>query len=1053
MKKTALIRILCLLLGICMLLPLAACPAGEPSTGTSATSSATTGAEQGNKPVEDVNVIYGDGTLIDGAGATLPEDCFAMAERNADEAGAIEAESLTKLFRGSGSLTAGATYRLTEASLINAADKIYDGNGAIILAPNGIEIDGARALTFKNMTLIGAVTVKNSELITFEAVEIRNLDGTAFKIEESVTGITLSDCRFAGKTALANATDHFVITDCAIVSEETGILDTSSVGTVVMNCVFTGKGTALSTSAACVQIRGNSFTLDKDAVGISLGGGYNGLVALNVIKGAQTSLKITGATNTSVILNSAVSVTAEDNTSLYLCDNALGGRIRSARNNYFLADGNTYPEDGFNHTALQEGNQNINGDSLTDVEARLDVGADENLLPHTNKELFIGMEYTPTVWVGGTDTGLSAEEYLEKECGKSPYVILAPGLYPIDERVDFEAKHSNTTVYAYGAQIERERTSTAHGGNLGNMLHFTLADKITVKGLTVGFERQSCGQVYVLAKEVQTGGRYILTVVTGAGMDNEFGNTDTSLYNVSQMGAQREGTFYAYCDTGFWNITKKNNGLMEIRVDASVYEMIREGDILTCRSAQGNATVWVYGSTDVVLKDVTLYGASGAFAANESKNRTATTYYRVHNTTKNAPIIDKETYDRYKALEKQYGVSLEVYTDELGRYRGSPAHIGSIDATHTTGCAQGAVAVSCIFENMCDDATNQNHFHARVGGIKDNGNGTATVIYKGNYSQQQYGGYSTGSGTYCEPFIKGDRVYIYTASGRLVCDAPAIYGTIAYIENGVAKTEVNLDRYERTKDKGGTHANCTFAYYEVVVDSSAVNFDAIEGLDLTLNSADNEQKVLIDNMSMASNGFFFDNCAIRNIRSRGLLIKASEGTLQNCTFQNVGMACAALLYEINWGESGVSENITITRNLMDHTGYFIKYTTGNGDRYSPIAIYGLGSRVDEDYLLYKNIAITENVIRNRVTEFAVYVNSARDVIIKDNDFGYHIDGESEETYTRAIHINGAMNIEISGNIYTSFFEAVDERIIAEHCKNIFGADVEEGGVSLIPDKE
>ena len=165
------------------------------------------------------------------------------------------------------------------------------------------------------------------------------------------------------------------------------------------------------------------------------------------------------------------------------------------------------------------------------------------------------------------------------------------------------------------------------------------------------------------------------------------------------------------------------------------------------------------------------------------------------------------------------------------------------------------------------------------------------------------------------------------------------------------------------------------------------------------------------------------------------------------------MACAALLYEINWGESGVSENITITRNLMDHTGYFIKYTTGNEDRYSPIAIYGLGSRVDEDYLLYKNIAITENVICNRVTEFAVYVNSAHDVIIKDNDFGYHIDGESEETYTRAIHINGAMNIEISGNIYTSFFEAVDERIIAEHCKNIFGADVEEGGVSLIPDKE
>ena len=857
------------------------------------------------------------------------------------------------------------------------------------------------------------------------------------------------------KTALQNATNGLPVTNSVINFEETGILDTAEKGTVIMNCIFAGKGTALSTVAAGVQIRQNTFDLAWEAVGISLAEGCrNGLVALNVIRTAQISLKIAGAVNTSVILNSAVSVQAEDNTSLYICDNALGGRIESKNNNYFLADGNTYPTgDMLNHTATQEGNTNTNGTDLTDVGARLDAGADETLLPHTNKDLFLEMERLATVTVGATDTGLSAEEYLEAECGKSPYVILPPGVYTVDERVDFETRHSNTTVYAYGAQIERARNSTAHGGNLGNMLHFTLANKIVIKGLTVGFERQSCGQVYVLAKEVQTGGIHMLTVVTGAGMDNEFGNTDKTLYNVTQMGAQREGTFYAYCDTGFWTVTKTDGGLMKIRVDASVYEMIRKGDILTCRSQQGNATVWVYGSTDVVLQDVTVYGASGAFAANESKNRTATTYYRVHNTTKSSPVIDEETYNRYKALEKQYGVSLEVYVDEEGRFRGSPAHIGSIDATHTTGCAQGAVAISCIFENMCDDATNQNHFHARVGGITDNGDGTATILYKGNYSENQYGSYTTGSGTYCEPFIVGDRVYIYSAEGQLICDTPALSATATVMEGGKVKTEVNLSRYERTKSKGGTQENCTFTYYFVTVDASAVNFAAIAGVDLSKNGATDADKILIDNMSMASNGFFFDNCAIRNIRSRGLLIKASEGTVQNCSFKNVGMACAALLYEIYWGESGISENITITRNLMDHTGYFIKYTTGNEDRYSPIAICGLGSRVDEDYLLYKNIQITENVITNRVTEFAVYINSACGVLIKDNDFGYHIDGESEETYTRSVHISGAMNVEISGNIYVSFFETVEERIIAEHCKNIFGSDVERDGVSLIPDKE
>ena len=46
-----------------------------------------------------------------------------------------------------------------------------------------------------------------------------------------------------------------------------------------------------------------------------------------------------------------------------------------------------------------------------------------------------------------------------------------------------------------------------------------------------------------------------------------------------------------------------------------------------------------------------------------------------------------------------------------------------------------------------------------------------------------------------------------------------------------------------------------------------------------------------------------------------------------------------------------------------------------------------------------------------------------------------------------------MNIEISGNRSNSFFEAVNERVIAENCKNIFGADVEHNGEPIIPDRE
>ena len=75
------------------------------------------------------------------------------------------------------------------------------------------------------------------------------------------------------------------------------------------------------------------------------------------------------------------------------------------------------------------------------------------------------------------------------------------------------------------------------------------------KALTIGFKKQSCGQVYVLEKL----GSGQVRVVTGAGMMNEFGNTNKAYYDTKGMGAQRMGTFYAYCDTSFKRILSKNN--------------------------------------------------------------------------------------------------------------------------------------------------------------------------------------------------------------------------------------------------------------------------------------------------------------------------------------------------------------------------------------------------------------------------------------------------------------------------------------------------------------
>ena len=392
-------------------------------------------------------------------------------------------------------------------------------------------------------------------------------------------------------------------------------------------------------------------------------------------------------------------------------------------------------------------------------------------------------------------------------------------------------------------------------------------------------------------------------------------------------------------------------------------------------------------------------------------------------------------------------MDLEISIDDLGRFSGSPCHIGSIDATHTTCGGQGSQATSCLFENMCDDATNQNAMHARLAEVKDNGDGTATLIYKANLADYHYAVYGklTNPVNFCADFKVGDRVFIYTAAGQLVCDTPALSAT-QYLGSE------SFSWADHGFPEAGTG---TVEKRSVTVDMASINMAAIAGLDLRDNHHRTDNKVLVDNMSQASNGFKFDNCKFQNIRSRGLLIKASGGTIQNCTFRNFGMSCAAILYEIWWGESGVTENMLVDRNLIDHTGFF-----ENRDNYSPISIEGLGQSVDEDYLLYKNITISNNRIINRTTNYAVYINSAKDVKIINNYFGEFV-GNDFTNHTEApesasapkpvIHINGAMNVEISGNRYP-LTGSIQDQIVAERNKNVYGSDVELDGIPLIPDR-
>ena len=1025
MKKRSFLRGLLSLMLLGAMLLLCACPGGEPPI----TEPPTPGGDPGETEGED-NVIYGNGLNIEAAGDTIPEDAAVLAPVTYDETAAQDVPAGNFFRVAANAFGAGKVFRATgdsAARLSGQESKTYNGKGSVLLLPTGLEIDKCAATTLKDMVIVGNITITGSSALTFENVKVMG----NITVDKKSADVTFTGCRLTGETALDNKGNNVTVLYSYVGYTVCGVKD-SGAGLTVQNSRLEGDGSAVISTGTDVAVRNNTITAGEKDTAISLEGGtVNGLVALNAIRVAQQSVRLDGVYNTVVVMNSLISVHGENSTHLYVCDNQMGGRLTAKNNNYLLADGNTYPADELNHAAILANNENTNGDTLMDVNARLEVGADENLLPHVDKEQFVGMPRKETVKDVTAQMESPIAQYVDVESKNSEIVIIAPGAYATDDRICFTAANKNTTLYGYGVYMEKQEVAGQVSHN--NLIACESTENVTVKGITVGYEQQSCHQVYVLEK--LSGGKVL--AVTGAGMLNIFGNLDPAYAHESKVMylLPQSNGYNAVIDTGFTSIVSNRDGTLTIGMEADSYDIVQPGDVLATRFTTQYRSVNTTKSANITYKDLTVYGATSCLCCYESQNTTAVTYYRFADTTQNGVIIDEETYARYAALELEYGVDLEISQDEQKRFRGSPAHLSSIDGIQAAQCAQGSQVTSSLFENMCDDGTLQKGNHSRLYGIEENADGkTVTIYYKGNGALTNYKGGKLARFGGCAPIRENDRVYIYTAEGQLIYDGKAI-------EAGV-QTGTKPASFDETMQ---------VPLLRVVVEKEGLNPDyqaILATCDLEGDHPDTKGKVLVDNMSRSCNGFLFDNVVVQGIRTRGLLIKASDGTIKNCTFRNCAKLGIAIIYEIYYGESGVSENLLIKNNLIDNVGYGL---SNNGlYLHYPINISGLGGgTVQEDFLLYKNILIEGNVIRRRHNEYAVYIQAAQGVTLKNNDFGS--DG-TDENCAKAVLLNGAMNITLEGNIFSPLVSA-DMQIEGDHYKNINGSDVMFGDIPLYPDKE
>ncbi len=750
------------------------------------------------------DIIYANGAELEGAGPSFADGAFALETHDINENAAIvkTAEEMLAILANPDNTTekgAQKVYKVTEP-LTLAANTSYDGDFLTLIAECGIFIEGSDKITVEELIIKSSVTIKDAKNITFSKVDIQSLE-TALSADKKSSEIEILDSIISAKeTAITTEADEFFVLGCRISADKAILSDCDELE--VQHSYIEASTLGISAKGDYCTVKNNAIESNNPkSVGISFEkGSYNGLIALNSIKVIQDSIKITEGFNCVVILNSAICVTSESNTNIYVVKNSLGGAIALRENQYLLCDDNSFLSDGLEHPIINTNNTEYNGNGLHDLSVRPEQGANEELLPHTNKDLFIEMDRETRVRDISLKKKHKYNEYILTLAENGGTVIIPPGVYSVTETLELSAKHSGATIYAFGVYQEKKALPTGSAtpdkavyDSMGKLVEIT-GDNISIHGLTFGYDFQSAGQVYVLEK-YRENGKYYVRTVTSAGYYDGFGYGDTKWFAGQATAIKGDQLFGWRIRFSYKYVRRDSDGTMilELTEGSRIFSMIEPGDIFGCRlEGDNNFSISLRGA-DTLLKDCVLYGYSAALAVYAGgENAKGIRLERFHNTVHSAPIIDKETYDRYKALEKKYGMvsdgkdpvaegaqGLEVYIDAERRYRGGLPRLGSVDGTHVVGAAEGLRLTSCIFEQMVDDGSNHRSNSSRIAGLYDNGDGTTTIYYKGSVAKTYYdmntsAGVQNATPTKTSNFRKGDTIFAYASNGHVLIETAVL---------------------------------------------------------------------------------------------------------------------------------------------------------------------------------------------------------------------------------------------------------------------------------------
>ena len=310
--------------------------------------------------------------------------------------------------------------------------------------------------------------------------------------------------------------------------------------------------------------------------------------------------------------------------------------------------------------------------------------------------------------------------------------------------------------------------------------------------------------------------------------------------------------------------------------------------------------------------------------------------------------------------------------------------LSTCDASHFSNMRVGPVIEDCVFTDMTDDGTNING-HYMMTSSYDADTNRFTIdpefdVVTGTYT------------SHTEGVAVGDRIRVLTLDFAWIGDTTAASDA----DNGMITL---ADRFEGMTDH-----------------------------------------VVLQNLDRQSNGFAIRNCVVERIRSRGLLIKGTDGIIEHCTIRDVRMAGILVKPESNeWPEFGFAQNLVIRNNHIIGTGY----AAPTNNLYAAINVSGdTAQSGDPIYQLHRGILIEGNFIENRRNESAIKVSHALDVTVKNNTITARdksVHGNPEKDVQIPITVISATNVEISGNTVPASARGYAE--LKTGINNIWGSDL------------